>query len=226
MNVTAIIVAAGRGRRMGASEKKQFLLLGQKPIFLHAVERIAHVPAIRNIVVVTAAEDIVRTHHLIERARIPVPTRITAGGPERQESVYQGILAAGESSHLLVHDGARPLVQQDDVRRLLAALHDHPAAILAAPVKDTVKWVENGRVERTMPREKMWLSQTPQAFAGDLLRQAHERARAEHWSATDDASLVEKLGIPVHIVTGSPFNFKITTPEDLTLAEALLERGI
>ncbi|MDI3258088.1 MAG: 2-C-methyl-D-erythritol 4-phosphate cytidylyltransferase [Kyrpidia sp.] len=226
MNITAIIVAAGRGRRMAAAVKKQFLLLGNKPVLIHAVERLSRIPAVRRIIVVAADEDIPLTRKLLDEHRITTPTAITAGGRERQDSVYRGILAAEGSPWILVHDGARPLVQPSDVQRLIDEVRSTRAAILATPVRDTVKWVEDGRAEKTLPREKLWLSQTPQAFSGDLLRAAHERARADHWSATDDASLVERLGIPVHIVPGSPFNLKITTPEDLTLAEALLDRGL
>ncbi|MBX6394778.1 MAG: 2-C-methyl-D-erythritol 4-phosphate cytidylyltransferase [Alicyclobacillaceae bacterium] len=226
MSTTAIVVAAGQGKRMAASTKKQFLILGNKPVFIHAVERLSSVPEIDHILVVTAEEDVTLTRQLLETHSITKVTGITTGGRERQESVYRGILAAGDSRWILVHDGARPLVQPADVRRLIQEMHTSGAAILATPVKDTVKWVEHGRVAKTIPRERLWLSQTPQAFRGDLLREAHERALAENWSATDDASLVERAGWPVSIVPGSPFNLKITTPEDLTLAEALLNRGL
>ncbi|MDI3328259.1 MAG: 2-C-methyl-D-erythritol 4-phosphate cytidylyltransferase [Alicyclobacillaceae bacterium] len=226
MDITAVIVAAGRGTRMGTAVKKQFLALGDKPVLIHAAQRLAAAPEVDRLVVVAAPEDVDLTRRLLEEHSITKVHRVTTGGPDRQDSVYRGLMAACDSRWILVHDGARPLVRPSDISRLVPAAEKSGAALLAVPVRETVKRVIDGRVEETVPREDLWLAQTPQLFRTDLLLLAHDRARAEGWYGTDDASLLERIGITVSVVPGSPSNLKITTPEDLALAEALLRLGL
>lgn len=225
--VCAIVVAAGSGRRMARAVNKVFLPLGGRPVLLHSVAALAACAEVDYLVVVVAAGEEAQAAALLETLRLDKPWRVVAGGSERQYSVAAALAAApAEADIVAVHDGARPLVAPEDIAAAVAAAREHKAAVVAVPVKDTIKVVDAaGFVTGTPDRSGLWAMQTPQAFAAGLIRQAHAAAVRDGVVATDDAALVERLGIRVKIVPGSYRNLKITTPEDLTMAEALLRNG-
>jgi 2-C-methyl-D-erythritol 4-phosphate cytidylyltransferase len=224
MRVAALLLAAGRGDRLGAPVPKAFVPLAGLPLVLRAASALAACPEVERIVPVLARSDLTRWSALVRR--LPDPGRFAepvAGGAERQESVRAGLAALPPEVELVaVHDAARPLVRPADVARVIAAARETGAALLAVPVRDTLKRVAGGRVVETLSRAGCWAAQTPQVFRVSLLREALAKAEAEGFLATDDAQLVERLGAPVEIVEGDPGNLKITWPADVEAAEALL----
>lgn len=223
MRAGAVVVAAGAGRRMQRAENKVFLRIGGTPVLLHSLRVFAAHPAVARIVVVARAGEEERVRTLAQDLPPAKPVQVVTGGAERQDSVYAGLRALEGCDVVLVHDAARPFVRPQHVDRLLAAVEETGAACLGVPVKDTVKRVDaDGTIAATPPRSSLWLAQTPQAFWRALLLEAHEAARADGVAATDDAALVEWLGHPVRMVMGDYDNLKITTPEDVVVAEALL----
>lgn len=227
MRVAALVLAAGRGERLGASVPKAFLPLAGRPLVVRAVEALAAWPEVEWIVPVVPAADAARFAALPRD--FPGAERLAdavVGGAERQDSMRAGLAALPAGCELVaVHDAARPLVRPEDVGRVIAAAARTGAALLAVPVRDTLKRVRAGRVEETLPRAACWAAQTPQVFRVELLREALAKAEAEGFVATDDAQLVERLGAPVEIVEGDAANLKITWPEDVALAEALWRRA-
>jgi 2-C-methyl-D-erythritol 4-phosphate cytidylyltransferase len=223
--VAALVVAAGRGRRFGGPVLKQFLLLRGLPVLAHALRALA-VPGVVDRLVVATPSDAVEwcRDEVVAPLKLPLPVTLLAGGAQRQASVRAALDHAEEADLVLVHDGVRPFVPRCDLEAVLAAARTHGAAIVGVPVRDTLKRADaQGRIQGTVPREGLWAALTPQAFRRDLLVRAH--AAAPDAGATDDAALVERLGHPVVIVPGDRRNLKITGPEDLALAEALLARG-
>ena len=224
MHIVAIIPAAGVGRRMGGVVEKQFLQLRGIPILAHTLKVFDQSPEVDGIVLVVAPQQ----RQVLDTEVInPHPCEkllgIIDGGPERQDSVANGLRAIPPESDLVViHDGVRPLVSVDLVALVLDAARRHGAAIAAIPAGDTVKQVEDQRVVTTLQRETIWLAQTPQAFRVDLLRRAYQKAASDRIVLTDDAALVERIGVAVHLVRGSSENIKVTTPSDLVVAEAIL----
>ena len=215
-----MVVAAGRGVRMGGPQPKQFLELEGKPILAWTLVALIDSPRVRALVVVAPPDQVNETRRILT-PHLPANAPITyaAGGAERQDSVYNGLLALGEDfDWVLIHDGVRPFVTAELIERTLAAALGTGAAICALPATDTVKRVRAESVVATLPREEIRLVQTPQVFRRRELLEAHRRSRADGRQATDDAALVERLGIEVRVVAGEPFNRKITTPEDLAWA--------
>ena len=222
-----VIVAAGRGTRMGTPESKQFLLLQDKPVLVHTLERFEQMEQCETIVLVTSAADVERCSSWVKLYGLTKVRDIVAGGKERQDSVYEGLLAVQKrgSEIVLIHDGVRPFVTSDDVLACCEKAVQHRAAVLAVPVKDTIKQANaNGIIVATPDRSSLWAIQTPQAFRLEDVMKAHEAALEAGWLGTDDAMLVERAGIEVHIVEGSYTNVKLTTPEDLLWAEWWLSR--
>ena len=220
MRVNVILVAGGQGRRLGGSLAKQFLPLGGEPLLVVTARRFLGLAGLSRFVVVTAAAERARAERLL--APLGLPLVFATAGAERQHSVAAGVAALEVDCDVtVVHDAARPLVQPAAIAACVAAAHESGAAILATPIADTVKQVQDGTIVATVPRAQLWLAQTPQAFHAELLRRAHAGADAAT-PATDDAALVERLGVPVRIVPGDPANRKITTREDLAWAEAAL----
>lgn len=224
MRVAALVLAAGRGERFGAGQPKAFLPLAGQPLLVHAVEALAACAAIDIIVPVLPATEIDRLAAwrwtAVAARKVVAPI---AGGAERQDSMYAGLSALPADVELVaVHDAARPLVRPADVARVIAAAARSGAALLAVPVRDTLKRVRDGRIVETPPREELWAAQTPQVFRAALLREALAKAQADAFQGTDDAQLVERLGCVVEIVAGDPSNLKITWPADLAWAEAAL----
>lgn len=225
--VAAVIPAAGQGKRMGGDTAKQFLPLNGKPILAHTLEVFEASSLISDVVLVVAESEVDACRRdIVALYGCSKVTRVVAGGEERQDSVHQGLAALGSGVDLVaVHDAARPLITAEQLDWAVAAALRVGPAIVAVPVKDTVKVVgADGVITVTPDRRTLWAAQTPQIFPYPLLLAAHRRAAAEGFIGTDDASLVERLGETVRILEGWPENIKVTTPEDLLLAERILAR--
>lgn len=212
MTTTAIIVAAGSGSRFNSDTPKQFHEINGKAVLAHTIERFQAAPSVDSIVLVLAASFDFSPFSEVEK--------IVAGGSTRAESV-RNALDATASDIVAVHDGARPLVTVDEIERTIAKAKETGAACLVAPVTDTIKSIRGGEIADTLDRDKLRRALTPQAFKTEVLRKAFEGVELNE-SVTDECYLVEKLGHPIAIVEGSARNIKITHPEDLILAEALL----
>ena len=206
---------------------KQFLELSGTPVIIHTLRRFEQCAEVGEIIVVVPAGDVKDFLELAEKAGLRKLARVVAGGETRTESVWRGLQAvrAATARVIAVHDAVRPLVTPDEIDATVRAAEATGAAVLAAPAVDTIKEAEGHRVVRTLDRSLLWHAQTPQCFRYDLLRRAYERAIADHVEATDDSALVERLGAPVAIVAGGAHNIKITTPQDLALAEILSRSG-
>jgi 2-C-methyl-D-erythritol 4-phosphate cytidylyltransferase len=224
--VAAIIVAAGKGLRMKAETPKQYLMLQGRPIVGHTLLAFEKSSLVDIIYLVAPESDIALCRKtLLPPLEMKKRVIVIAGGPERQDSVYEGLKAAMPHPEIvLIHDGVRPLVSVEEIRGCIALAKRTGACILAVPVHDTLKNAStSGTILSTLDRRSIWIAQTPQAFRFTDILDAHERARQEGFVGTDDASLMERLGKPVGIVMGDRFNIKVTTPEDLLLAEAILQ---
>jgi len=223
----ALIPAAGMGKRMGASMNKQYLQLDGMPIVARTISAFEHSPLIDAIYLVIPAEEIPYCQkHVVEAYGFSKIAAIVPGGRERQNSVMNGLNAMREyvsaDDVVLIHDGVRPLVTENILRESITTASLHDGAVVAVPVKDTIKTVQDGIVCDTPLREKLWQAQTPQSFRFGKIYTAHHSAEADGFSGSDDSSLIERSGGEVHIVLGDYRNIKITTPEDLILAKAFL----
>jgi 2-C-methyl-D-erythritol 4-phosphate cytidylyltransferase len=222
---SAIIVAAGQGLRMGGPVSKQYLSLAGVPILGRTLNVFEKSGLFEEIIVVVGAAD--KEHcarQVFDKTKMARSVRIVAGGRDRQESVYNGLEASNghDDDTVLIHDGVRPFVSEDTLVQCLEAVKTHGTCIAAVPACDTLKQIgANGRITETLPRDAVWLAQTPQGFRLGQIRAAHRQARQEGFVGTDDAQLVERLGQTVMVVPGSRVNIKITTPDDLLLAEAI-----
>jgi len=222
---SAIIVGAGKGLRMNSATPKQFLKLKNLPIIAYSLNAFAACSAIAEIYLVVSQEEAQFCREsLLPSLDFAMSVRLVAGGNRRQDSVYNGLLAMeGYDGVVAIHDGVRPLVTPTHIAACVAGAEASGACMLGMPVGDTLKRVgSSGIIEETVLRDNMWQAQTPQAFQYALIRSAHDRAAKEGFTGTDDASLVERYGGDVKILKGSAGNIKITHPEDLSLAEALL----
>lgn len=220
-SVSVVIPAAGNSSRMGSSGNKQFLSLSGRPVLVHTLFAFANIPAVKEIIIVTRKEDIPQVESIIKEYAVPKVKAILPGGATRQQSVFLGLQEV-VCEKVLIHDGARPFVTEEEIGLVIDALETHPAAALGVPVKDTIKRVtEEDIVAETLPREPLRQIQTPQGFISREILEAHEKAAKNNVEVTDDCALAEYIGIPVLIVPGSYRNIKITTPEDILLAEAL-----
>lgn len=224
--VTAVFPAAGQGRRMNAGINKVFLDLLGKPILVHTLQRFSRSKKINHLVVVVAAEDVSFIRKLLKAIPGLKPYQVVAGGSERQYSIANGLAVVPEESEIiLVHDAARPLTSIETIDRVVEGAREVGGAIAAVPEKNTVKIVgEDGIVKETPPRKNLWEVQTPQGFRRDILLEAYRKAREDGFLGTDDASLVERLGAPVKVVESDYQNIKVTTPEDMLIAEAFLQK--
>jgi len=223
----ALIPAAGMGKRMGASINKQYLQLAGMPIVARTIAVFEQSPLIDAIYLVIPADEIPYCRkHVVEPYGFKKIAAIVPGGMERQDSVLNGLKAMQEfvsaDDIVLIHDGVRPLITENMLRESITTARLHDGAVMAVPVKDTIKTVQDGIIRDTLRRERLWHAQTPQAFRFGTIYTAHQRAKAAGFSATDDAALIEHSGGEVHIIPGDYNNIKITTPEDLILAEAFL----
>jgi 2-C-methyl-D-erythritol 4-phosphate cytidylyltransferase len=223
MKVTAVIPAAGSGKRMNA--KKQFLEINGLPLLAITVSVFDQCQLVDDIIVVVGKEDIALTKELLKDQK--KVKSVIAGGPERQDSVYNAIeIITPESDDdiVVIHDGARPLVTKEIISAAVTEARASKAAVVGVPVKDTIKNVSaDGNVLATLDRGSIWLVQTPQAFRFSVIKEAYERAQKIKYRATDDSKLVERMRIPVKMVMGSYENIKITTKEDVAIAESILK---
>ncbi len=224
-----IIVAGGEGLRMNAGVRKQYLMLSGLPILTRTIRTFAASADIAEIVLVVPEADFAycRQHVLAAHAS-GKPVHLIAGGPHRQASVRNGLAAVSEAeATVLIHDGVRPFVSSKHIRECVDMAEKKGACSLGLPVSDTVKQVAaSGEVEHTLDRHALWLAQTPQAFDLTEICRAHAEAQKTGFCGTDDASLIERCGGRVHMIAGSPWNVKITTPADLKLAELILQCGL
>lgn len=219
----AVVPAAGVGARMGSRRPKQYLSLGRTPILVRTVRTLLDCKALGVVIVAAPADRIAATRRVLARHRIAGALTVVAGGSLRQESVWRGLQEVPAGARwVVVHDAVRPFITGELVERVLAAARRWGAATCGLPVRETVKRVRQESVEATVDREGLWLVQTPQAFQRDLLWEAHDKARRDGFTGTDDAVLVERLGARVAMVPGLPQNIKITTPEDLRVARLWL----
>lgn len=211
---------------MGAGHNKQFLNLAGMPLLVHTLKTFQASKQIAEIVIVGSLGDIPVIQKLVEKHCLSKVAAVTQGGAQRQESVFAGVKVLSPTiRRVVVHDGARPLLLLADLEQFLLDSEQDEAVIMAVPVKDTIKTIDNqGWVVATPERELLRAVQTPQVFDRALLEQAHEYAATQGFIGTDDAALVEHLGRPVRVVTGSWDNIKITTPEDLLVAEQILRK--
>lgn len=227
-DVAAIVVAGGRGVRFGGGTPKQYRLIGGVPVVLRALRPFTSHPDVLQVVLVLPRADAAQPpeflSELFEAGASPGFT-IAAGGAHRGDSVRAGLARLGQDcSVVLVHDGARPFVERDVIDAVIGYARHGEGAVAAVPLSDTLKEAsrrEPSRVQRTRPRARLWRAQTPQAFPRDILEQAYQRAARLNRRASDDAALVEALGLPVRLVPDSIRNLKITTQEDLNLAELI-----
>jgi len=225
MNV-AIVVAAGKGTRLGGNQPKQFLELCGVPIIIHTLREFERCEEINEIIVVVPAESTAAFSSLAEKFAVRKLVRVVPGGATRAQSVRRGLDAIANAEIVAVHDGVRPFVSSDEIDSVVAAARASGAAILVAPVADTIKDIENGRIKRTLTRHNLRRALTPQCFSYDLLKRAYDQldeVESAGVEVTDDSLLVERLGAEIVAVEGSSRNIKITEEEDLALAETLLQ---
>ncbi|MCS6263092.1 MAG: 2-C-methyl-D-erythritol 4-phosphate cytidylyltransferase [Nitrospira sp.] len=221
----ALVPAAGRGLRMGGHIPKQFLALGGRPILAQSLLVLQASPLIHEIILaVPQSERQYCLDHIVATGEFSKVTKVVPGGAQRQDSVRHALAEVSQETEIvLVHDAVRPFLTEDMIRRVVAAAVEYGAAIIALPMRDTVKYVgAGGVIERTVDRRPLWLAQTPQAFRRDWLEEGHDKALLAGVQATDDAHLVELIGKPVVVVEGSGENIKVTRPEDLVIGEAIL----
>jgi len=227
MKTVTIIPAGGTGRRMGREIPKQYLLLAGIPILAHTLSAFQRSPLVDEIILAIPEGDIAEVRRVVvERYGFSRVRLVLAGGRERQDSVKNALAhVCDEHGVIVIHDGVRPFVTGDLIERAVAGAKQYGAVSTGVPVRDTVKEVdEAGRVVKTVPREGLWLTQTPQAFRREVILAAYERAAADGFYGTDDASLVERTGIPVRMIPGDKDNIKVTTPEDLVQGEMMIRR--
>ncbi|KGP89756.1 2-C-methyl-D-erythritol 4-phosphate cytidylyltransferase [Pontibacillus chungwhensis BH030062] len=218
-----IILAAGQGKRMKAGVNKQFLSINGKPLLIHTIEAFMQDDSCEQRIVVINPDERTQIESLLERFGYSSLITLIDGGQERQDSVYAGLQAVDGDSIVLIHDGARPFVTKESIRKLVEEAGEHGAALLAVPVTDTIKQYQAGSL-KTLKRDELFAAQTPQAFRYGLIMAAHEHAKDEQYLGTDDASLVERLGENVEVVQGSYDNIKLTTPEDIEKAETIIHK--
>jgi 2-C-methyl-D-erythritol 4-phosphate cytidylyltransferase len=224
MNV-AIVVAAGKGTRLGGDRPKQFLELDGIPVIIHTLRQFERCREIDEVVAVLPAEETAGFQSLAQQFGLRKLSRVIAGGATRAQSVQRGLASIREAEIVAVHDGVRPFVTPDEIDQVVAAARTSGAAILVAPVSDTVKEINDGHVVRTLARSQLRRVLTPQCFHFDILRRGYDQlaeVEREGIEVTDDSLLVERLGLEIVTVEGSGRNIKITREEDLVLGEALL----
>ena len=226
--ITAIVLAAGQGKRMHSKIQKQFLEIQDHPVLYYSLKCFQDSPLIQDIVLVTG-EDMISycKREIVERYQFTKVTEVIAGGKERYDSVYRGLLACKDCEYVFIHDGARPFITEEILERGMFGVQETGACVVGMPSKDTVKISDEADfVKETPDRSRVWTVQTPQIFSYELIRRAHESIRKKDMTTiTDDAMVVEQeSGIKVRLVEGSYQNIKITTPEDLDIAEVFLKK--
>ncbi len=222
--VSAVIVAAGRGIRMGTEINKQYIEIYGKQVLARTIQAFEDYEGVDEIILSVNGQDIIYCKQdIVERYGFKKVKTLVAGGSSRQESVYNGLKEVSRSCGIvLVHDGARPFLDERCIRDSIETAREHGAACLAVPVKDTVKTGDDeGFIKKTLERHTLWSIQTPQTFGYELAMEAHTKAIQDGFEGTDDSVLAERLGVRVKLVMGSYNNIKITTREDIAMAEAI-----
>ncbi|MEQ9618332.1 MAG: 2-C-methyl-D-erythritol 4-phosphate cytidylyltransferase [Deltaproteobacteria bacterium] len=228
-SASAIITAAGLGKRFGEGLPKQFMPLSGKPVLIHSIEAFSKSPLVEDITLVVPERWVEYTRReIVGRLETDKVGNVIAGGAERQDSVANGFQSLnGTPDIVVVHDGVRPFVSVEIIEEVINAASECGAAIAALPSHDTVKKSSPAQyIESTLPRDSLWFAQTPQAFRHEILRRAFIKASEDGFTGTDESLLVERTGVDVKLVTGSPYNIKITTEEDLLLGELIVKEGI
>ena len=222
----AVIVAGGSGVRMNANLPKQYLQISGKPILAMAADAFEKSPLIDEIILVVAEDYLAyASYEIVDKHNLKKVSKIISGGATRQESVLAGLSASPQvTDYVAIHDGVRPFIRQTMIDQLFKTVPQTGAAIPVVNVKETIKLVENNLITSTVPREKAYLAQTPQLFRYESILDIHRKAADQKYEATDDAMLAEQYGMKVAIVPGYYDNIKITTPEDLILAEEILKK--
>ena len=226
---TAIVLAAGKGTRMNAGMNKQFMLINDRPLLAQTLAAFQSCNAIDSIILVAGREELKTCkEQILDVYGFDKVDKLVSGGSERQQSVYNGILELEDDCNIVViHDGARPILPEGIIERCIEGAKIYGAVSAGMPAKETIKILnEEGFVQYTPERGKVWVTQTPQAFKRDIIEKAHETANVKGISGTDDAFLVECMGIKVKMLEGSYENIKITTPEDIILAEAIMRKTV
>ena len=219
---TAIIVAAGSGQRMGGNTNKQFIDISGMPVLAHTLLRFNNSPSIDSIIVVTKPCFIIDAEKLVDKYRISKVKHIIPGGETRQDSVLCGLKIAEDNALVAIHDGARPFISVEKINELVSLAHCRGAAALGVIPKDTVKYTSNqNTISKTIDRNSLRLIQTPQVFRASELKSAYQKAYEDGFAGTDDCSVAENAGIEIALVDGEYTNIKVTTPDDLPIAEAI-----
>lgn len=226
---TAIVLAAGEGRRVGGETPKSYLPIVGRPLVLRTLDRMFSAPSVETVILVVAAGQEKRAESIL-RADAALKNRpwfVRTGGATRQQSAKRGLEHVGSDTDIVViHDGARPFVSPALIDRCVEAAAAKSAVVVGLPVRDTIKAVSREhRVQATYERSALWEIQTPQVFMRELIVAAHEKAERDGARVTDDAMVVERTGAPVYVLEGERSNFKITVPEDLWLAEMMVREG-
>lgn len=226
MKVAAVIAAGGRGRRMNSTLSKQFLRLKGRPILYYTLNTFESLQEIEEIILVVGPSDMDYAQREVLQPYRFRKVKLVEGGKERQDSVYNGLRSCSPQTDIVViHDGVRPFVTKKIILASIEAAKKYRAVGVGVPVKDTIKVVDGGFILNTPDRSTLWAIQTPQTFEYSLILRAHEEARKAGFYGTDDTVLVERLGFPVRMIEGAYENIKITTPEDMLVAEAFLNMG-
>jgi len=224
MEYVVVLPAAGSGKRMGAGQNKLFLKLRSIPILIHTLRVFEQDSTCTEIWLAIKPEERETIKHMLEEFNITKVKGMPNGGAERQHSVNACVQASVGANLILVHDAARPFIDPKVIKELTKRASETGAAIAGVKVKDTMKKVHNGIIEETIDRDQLWMIQTPQAFRYDILANAQKQAEQDQFLGTDESMLVERLGLPVHIVESTYDNVKMTTQEDLLIGEAILQK--
>lgn len=224
MKISLIIPAAGTGSRMKADKNKQYLELGGMPVLAHTIGRFHSIAEIEEVIIAAGKDELDFCRiHVAEKYGFTKVKKIVPGGATRQDSVFNALLEVSEDADfVIIHDGARPFLQEKRIRDFISALKDENALVMGVPEKNTLKKIKDSFIVNTIPRENVWEIQTPQGFRRTLILDAFKENMDNLHLFTDDSFLVEKLRIPVKIFQGDNLNIKITTPEDLKLGNAIL----
>ncbi len=224
MKTVAIVPAAGSGKRLNQIKEKPFIRLKSKPLLWYALSALNNSPFIDKIVLVVARKFVKKSRGLVKKYNLKKVEFIVPGGRTRSDSVLNGLnLVDKDTDYVLIHDGARPFLEACLIKKVVRAVKKFGACSVCVPIKPTIKEAKKGYITKTLNRKELWDTQTPQAFKKEIIIKAYKNQRLLKTS-TDDSSLVEKLGYKVRVVIGSYRNIKVTTPEDLLLAKALLKR--
>lgn len=227
--VSVLIAAAGIGSRMAGNISKQFIKLGGKPVLAHTIEKFENNKYIDEIIVIMKEDSIEYCkNQIVKKYNFKKVSKVIRGGKERQDSIYNGIISLSQDTSIIVsHDGARPFVTNKMINQSIEKALEFGAAVVGMPVTDTIKMLKdqnNGRVDYTPKRSLLWAAQTPQTFRKEILFEAYEKALQDDALGTDDSSLVERIGLEVFMVEGSYGNIKLTTREDIKIAESLIAK--